>query len=101
MTTGAGEAAPIQPIIDELGFTAFHARVLALVAGVILLDGFDIQLAAEGVERGEQMSTLENLGCDEMQGFLFSRPVDAEAATRLLNHFRPSTAARSLAPAAS
>lgn len=46
MTTGAGEAAPIQPIIDELGFTAFHARVLALVAGVILLDGFDIQLAA-------------------------------------------------------
>ena len=47
------------------------------------------------------MNTLENLGCDEMQGFLFSRPVDAEAATQLLNHLRPSTAARSLAPAAS
>ena len=41
-----GEAVPIQPVIDGLGFTAFHARVLALVAGVILLDGFDIQLAA-------------------------------------------------------
>lgn len=41
-----GEAVPIQPVIDGLGFTAFHVRVLALVAGVILLDGFDIQLAA-------------------------------------------------------
>lgn len=41
-----GEAVPIQPVIDGLGFTAFHMRVLALVAGVILLDGFDIQLAA-------------------------------------------------------
>ena len=73
--------------------------IVSAIAGIAR--GFDIQLAAEGVERGEQMNTLENLGCDEMQGFLFSRPVDAEAATRLLNHFRPSSAARSLAPAAS
>lgn len=40
------EPAPIQQVVDDLAFTAFHARVLALVAGVILLDGFDIQLAA-------------------------------------------------------
>lgn len=40
------EPAPIQQVIDGLAFTAFHARVLALIAGVILLDGFDIQLAA-------------------------------------------------------
>ena len=73
--------------------------IVSAIAGIAR--GFDIQLAAEGVERGEQMNTLENLGCDEMQGFLFSRPVDAEAATQLLNHLRPSTAARSLAPAAS
>ena len=37
---------PVQQVVDGLAFTAFHARVLALVAGVILLDGFDIQLAA-------------------------------------------------------
>ena len=73
--------------------------IVSAIAGIAR--GFDIHLAAEGVERGEQMNTLENLGCDEMQGFLFSRPVDAEAATQLLNHLRPSTAARSLAPAAS
>ncbi len=40
------EPAPIQQVVDGLAFTAFHARVLALIAGVILLDGFDIQLAA-------------------------------------------------------
>ena len=73
--------------------------IVSAIAGIAR--GFDIHLAAEGVERGEQMNTLENLGCDEMQGFLFSRPVDAEAATQLLNHLRPSTAARSIAPAAS
>ncbi|WP_158514377.1 MFS transporter [Sphingopyxis macrogoltabida] len=39
-------ATPVQPIIDGLAFRAFHARLLALVAAVILLDGFDIQLAA-------------------------------------------------------
>lgn len=37
---------PIQTTIDELAFGPFHARVLALVAAIILLDGFDIQLAA-------------------------------------------------------
>lgn len=42
------EGAPVsvQQVVDGLTFTTFHARVLALVAGVILLDGFDIQLAA-------------------------------------------------------
>ena len=36
------------------------------------------------------MQALQQMGCDEMQGFYFSRPVDAEAATRLLRDFRPS-----------
>lgn len=41
-----GTPVPVQQVVDGLAFTAFHARILALVAGVILLDGFDIQLAA-------------------------------------------------------
>lgn len=46
MTAGESNPVPIQPVVDRLALTAFHARILALVAGVILLDGFDIQLAA-------------------------------------------------------
>ncbi|WP_448140209.1 hypothetical protein [Sphingopyxis fribergensis] len=46
MTIDDGKPVPIQQVVDDLAFTAFHARILALVAGVILLDGFDIQLAA-------------------------------------------------------
>jgi EAL domain-containing protein (putative c-di-GMP-specific phosphodiesterase class I) len=33
---------------------------------------------AEGVETDEQSRLLRLLGCDEMQGFLFSKPVPSE-----------------------
>jgi diguanylate cyclase (GGDEF)-like protein len=39
---------------------------------------------AEGVETSEQRESLRALGCTEMQGFLFSRPVPAVDVLRLL-----------------
>jgi diguanylate cyclase (GGDEF)-like protein len=39
---------------------------------------------AEGVETSEQRESLRALGCKEMQGFLFSRPVPAADILRLL-----------------
>jgi diguanylate cyclase (GGDEF)-like protein len=39
---------------------------------------------AEGVEKTEQRELLRALGCTEMQGFLFSRPVPAAEILRLL-----------------
>ncbi|MDA8412640.1 MAG: EAL domain-containing protein, partial [Desulfobacteraceae bacterium] len=47
---------------------------------------FDLHLVAEGVETNYQMKTLHHLGCNEMQGYLFSRPVPADEAERLLNN---------------
>jgi EAL domain-containing protein (putative c-di-GMP-specific phosphodiesterase class I) len=35
-------------------------------------------VVAEGVETEEQSRLLRLLSCDEMQGFLFSKPVPAE-----------------------
>lgn len=35
-----------------------------------------LTVVAEGVELQEQRDVLEELGCDDMQGFLFSRPTD-------------------------
>jgi diguanylate cyclase (GGDEF)-like protein/PAS domain S-box-containing protein len=38
---------------------------------------------AEGVETEEQLLSLRKLGCDSVQGFLFSKPLEAAAAERL------------------
>jgi diguanylate cyclase (GGDEF)-like protein len=44
----------------------------------------DMMTLAEGVETSEQRESLRALGCTEMQGFLFSRPVPAADILRLL-----------------
>ena len=37
-----------------------------------------LKVVAEGVESEEQLRLLRLLKCDEMQGFLFSKPVPGE-----------------------
>ena len=43
-----------------------------------------IEVVAEGVETEEQIAFLRAHGCDVMQGYYFSKPVDAAALTELL-----------------
>ena len=43
-----------------------------------------LNLVAEGVETIEQHAFLRELGCNLMQGYLFSRPLTAEAFSRLM-----------------
>ena len=42
------------------------------------------KVIAEGVENEEQFCFLKRIGCDEVQGYLFSRPVDIEKFNELL-----------------
>lgn len=42
------------------------------------------EIVAEGVETREQMRFLRDLGCDQLQGYLFSPPVTAEAFERMI-----------------
>ncbi len=39
---------------------------------------------AEGVETEDQLAQVMALGCDNAQGFYFSRPLEAESATKLI-----------------
>jgi EAL domain-containing protein (putative c-di-GMP-specific phosphodiesterase class I) len=41
-------------------------------------------VVAEGVETEEQHARLEALGCEYGQGYLYSRPVEAESALALI-----------------
>jgi diguanylate cyclase (GGDEF)-like protein len=52
---------------------------LALVSTIInLAHSLKLKVVAEGVETEEQSRLLRLLNCDEMQGFLFSKPVPSE-----------------------
>jgi EAL domain-containing protein (putative c-di-GMP-specific phosphodiesterase class I) len=52
---------------------------LALVSTIInLAHSLKLKVLAEGVETEEQSSLLRLLACDEMQGFLFGKPVPGE-----------------------
>lgn len=54
-----------------------------LVATIIgMAHSLDLSVTAEGVENLAQLSSLKRLGCDEYQGFLFSKPLPPEELAR-------------------
>ncbi len=58
---------------------------LAIVQSIITLShAIGLNVIAEGVETREQLAKLRSLGCESIQGYLFSPPVDVQAATNLL-----------------
>ena len=68
--------------IDEIADRSIVDAVIALAHGL------GIGVVAEGIETDRQAERLLELGCDLGQGYLFSRPVPAAEARKLL---RPTT----------
>ena len=66
--------------------TPQSADDVAIVTAIIQM-GHSLQLktVAEGVETVEQKELLHRLGCDLVQGFLVSAPMDAQATQRWLS----------------
>jgi diguanylate cyclase (GGDEF)-like protein/PAS domain S-box-containing protein len=63
---------------DESGEGALAEAIIALAQRL------NLRTVAEGVEGSAQMRTLVSLGCDLVQGFHLSRPLDPEAVTAIL-----------------
>jgi diguanylate cyclase (GGDEF)-like protein/PAS domain S-box-containing protein len=51
---------------------------------VTMAHALDLRVVAEGVETEAQRDVLAALGCDDIQGYVFSRPVTVDAAEALL-----------------
>lgn len=52
---------------------------------VSLVHKLNIEVIAEGVENGKQLAYLMKCNCDNIQGFLISKPVPADNAIELMN----------------
>ncbi|OAN44028.1 signal transduction protein [Paramagnetospirillum marisnigri] len=73
--------------VDDLPDDAKDGAIIASVVALARNLGFAV--IAEGVETQGQADFLAEQGCAVMQGYLFSRPVDADAFAHLLAHGLP------------
>lgn len=65
---------------------ATDQQSLALCQAVVSIGrSLDIDVVAEGVETVEQLQLLQQMGCDEIQGYLVSRPLPAEQIPALMD----------------
>jgi len=72
--------------VDDVTTSPNDAAIALSV--ISLAHNLNMQVIAEGVETREQVQFLTERGCDEMQGYFFSRPVNAEDFTELLRERR-------------
>jgi EAL domain-containing protein (putative c-di-GMP-specific phosphodiesterase class I) len=79
---------PVQSLkIDRSFITAMHkdANAMTLVSMIVsLAHSLRLKVVAEGVETEEQAKILRLLKCDEMQGYLFSKPLPVDGLIALL-----------------
>ena len=71
-----------QAFIRGLGESSEDAAITRAI--IAMAHGLSLKVVAEGVERPEQLEFLKAEGCDEVQGYLISRPVEAANLVELL-----------------
>jgi diguanylate cyclase (GGDEF)-like protein/PAS domain S-box-containing protein len=78
--------------VQDIGQNKKSAAICS--ATIVIGHNLGLDLVAEGVETPEQRSFLHELGCDAMQGFLYSKPMPADqVAAFIIEHQRASAEA--------
>jgi len=72
--------------VDDVTTNSADAAIALSV--ISLAHNLNMRVIAEGVETREQVEFLTARGCDEMQGYYFSRPINAEGFTALMRERR-------------
>jgi EAL domain-containing protein (putative c-di-GMP-specific phosphodiesterase class I) len=61
------------------------ANSAAFVSGIITIErSLGLTVIAEGVETKNQLELYQSKGCSATQGYYYSRPVDADTITHML-----------------
>ncbi|HAL16139.1 MAG TPA: hypothetical protein DCP32_05120 [Anaerolineaceae bacterium] len=68
--------------ISQLGTGSSGSEIVQTI--LALAHSLGMKVIAEGVETEAQLSNLEAMKCEYVQGFLIAKPVDSQAATALL-----------------
>jgi EAL domain-containing protein (putative c-di-GMP-specific phosphodiesterase class I) len=64
-------------------------KVAHIVKAIVTLArSLGLRLTAEGVEKPEELDFLKSIHCEDVQGFLFHKPLSAEKATEVLKSGR-------------
>lgn len=65
----------------------------AIIASVVeLAHQLKVSVLAEGIETEDEAAALRALGCELVQGYLFARPMEADAVARWLHEREPKRA---------
>jgi diguanylate cyclase (GGDEF)-like protein len=82
-----------QSFVRDISFDTDDAAIVASI--IALARNLKLRVVAEGVETGDQLDYLKLRGCDEMQGYLFARPMPADEVEQMVRQERrlPATAA--------
>ncbi len=78
--------------VSSAGAAIASPAIVGTIVG--LAQHLGISVTAEGIETGEQLAHLLELGCARGQGYLFSRPLDAHAAGRSISSSTETKASR-------
>lgn len=69
--------------VNDITHSADDAAIVRAI--ISLAHSLRLKVIAEGVETAQQLAFLRQHGCDQMQGYLFSRPLTATAFEALLH----------------